>query len=130
MLKNRAITYIIYSLIGLAVIGILSKLFYDTAGFFKGIAIMLVIGAVIFFVMQRLNSPGQDKREQRAFVKAAKRSAKRKQQKEVASHNRKKKTGSGKLTSIKKERIKRKHAPELTVIEGKKGKKKNRASFL
>lgn len=90
---------------------------------------MLVIGAVVFFVIQRLTNPGPEKREQRAFVKAAKRSTKRKQQKEAVSQNRKKKS-SGKLTSIKKERIKRKHTPELTVIEGKKGKKKNRASFL
>ncbi len=126
-MKNRISFYIVIGLIVLAVIGVASNLYTNPAGFFKGIAVMLVIGAVIFFLVRSFHKPSPAKREQRAFVKAAKRSVKRQNQKEPSQP--KKKTGN--LTSIKKLRARKNHSnPQLTVIEGKKGKKKNRASFF
>ncbi|MDA6963058.1 hypothetical protein OSM87_25610, partial [Escherichia coli] len=64
--------------------------------------------------------------EQRAFIKAAKKSKRRFNNKETGSANGRK-ASVGSLTSIKK--AKKKTSPHLTVIEGKKGKKKNRASL-
>lgn len=130
-MKNRISYYIIGGIIILAIIGLFSQLFSNTAGFFKGIAVMLVFSAVMFFLLKRFTklklSPA--KREQRAFVKAAKRSLKRHNQKESGQHMRKNKQNN--LTSIKKLRANKNHSnPQLTVIEGKKGKKKNRASFF
>lgn len=133
-LKNRMFSYIVFGLIGLAVIGLLSKVIYNPAGFFKGIAIMLGVAAVVFLLVKLLYKPSPAKREQRAFIKAAKKSAKRNQQKDPTPQNRMKLKPKKKsnLTSIKSARRLRKknERPQLTVIEGKKGKKKNRASFL
>ena len=139
-LKNRIVNYIVYGVIGLAVIGLVSKVIFNPASFFKGIAIIVGIGAVVFLLVKLLYKPSPAKREQRAFVKAAKRSAKRKQQKDFSPQGRMKIQASkstkpkknSNLTSLKKARaLKKKTAhPQLTVIEGKKGKKKNRASFL
>ncbi|WP_394232924.1 SA1362 family protein [Niallia oryzisoli] len=126
-LKNRISFSIVVGLIILAVIGVASKLFTNPAGFFQGIAVMLVIGAVIFFLIRRFYKPSPAKREQRAFVKAAKRSVKRLNQKEPSQPKKK----QNNLTSIKKLRARKNQSnPQLTVIEGKKGKKKNRASFF
>jgi Na+/melibiose symporter-like transporter len=130
-LKNRILYYIIGGISILAVIGLFSKLFSNPAGFFQGIAVMLVFSAAIFFLMRRFSvtTPSPAKREQRAFVKAAKRSLKRHNQKESSQTVRKNKQNN--LTSIKKLRAtKNQSNPQLTVIEGKKGKKKNRASFF
>jgi hypothetical protein len=139
-LKNRIVNYIVYGVIGLAVIGLVSKVIFNPASFFKGIAIIVGIGAVVFLLVKLLYKPSPAKREQRAFVKAAKKSAKRKQQKDFSPQGRMKIKASkasnpkknSNLTSLKKARaLKKKSAqPQLTVIEGKKGKKKNRASFL
>lgn len=130
-MKNRISTYIISGLVILAIIGLLSKLMNDPVDFIKGIAVMLIVLAVIFFVFQRMYTPSPAKREQQAFVKAAKRSVKRNQLKETGQQFPKKKKSSN-LTPIKKTKMKKKpqHTPQLTVIEGRKGKKKNRASFL
>ncbi|WP_338470228.1 SA1362 family protein [Niallia sp. XMNu-256] len=135
-MKNRIFNYIVFGVIGLAVFGILSQIIYNPAVFFKGIAITLGIAAVIFFVVKLIYKPSPAKREQRAFIKAAKKSAKRKQQNVAIPQNRMKMKTTPKktstLTPIKSARAlrKKKDQPQLTVIEGKKGKKKNRASFL
>ena len=60
---------------------------------------MFAIGAVIFFLVKLFYQPSPEKREQRAFVKAAKRSVKRKQQKESGKQARK--TNHSNITSIK-----------------------------
>ncbi|MCQ6273733.1 hypothetical protein JMM81_01915 [Bacillus sp. V3B] len=128
-MKNRILYYIIGGIMILAVIGLFSQLFSNPAGFFQGIAVMLVFSAVIFFLVRRFTQPSPAKREQRAFVKAAKRSLKRHNQKESNQPIRKNKQNN--LTSIKKLRANKNQSnPQLTVIEGKKGKKKNRASFF
>lgn len=86
---------------------------------------MFAIGAVIFFLVKHFYQLSPEKREQRAFVKAAKRSLKRKQQKESGKQTRK--ANYSNITSI---RAKKKQTNNhLTVIEGKKGKRKNRASL-
>lgn len=127
-MKNRVSYYVIAGMIVLAIIGLLSTLISDPAGFLQRIAVMLVIGAAVFFLIRRFNSPNPANRDQRAFVKAAKKSVKR-NQKDTTQHVKKKKHTS--LTPIKKTSLKKKHSnPQLKVIEGKKGKKKNRASFL
>jgi hypothetical protein len=123
-LKNRTSFYIVAGLISLAIIGIISQLVNNPAGFFRSIAIMVLIVAVIFFLINRFSKAGPQKYEQRAFNKAAKQSKKRFQHKE--SHTSGKRTPIGSLSAARK---KKKDASHLTVIEGRKGKKKNRASF-
>ena len=113
-LKNRIVNYIVYGVIGLAVIGLVSNIIFNPASFFKGIAIIVGIGAVVFLLVK----------QQKDFSPQGR-------MKIQASKSTKPKKNSN-LTSLKKARaLKKKTAhPQLTVIEGKKGKKKNRASFL
>lgn len=97
----------------------------NPAGFLQRIAVILLVGAVIYFIFRKFYKASPRKREQRAFVRAAKKSKKRFQSEPAKGSNRR--TNSGPLTSIKKPR--KKSSTHLTVIDGKKGKKKDRASL-
>ena len=124
-MKNQISFYIVLGLIVLAAIGIISMLVQDPGGFIKMIAGMALVVAVIYFLFRRFSQTSPSKNhEQRAFKKAAKRSKKRFQTKENTSPS--KRSSIGSLSAARK---KRKDTSHLTVIEGKKGKKKNRASF-
>lgn len=123
-LKNRTSLYIVTGLFILAAIGIASSFIDNPSGFLQKIAVMLLVIAVIFLIVRRFSKAHPEKQEQRAYLKAAKQSKKRYQKREDHDHSRR--PASGSISSIKK--IK-KHPSHLTVIEGKKGKKKNRATF-
>jgi mannitol-specific phosphotransferase system IIBC component len=126
-LKNRASYYFVFGLISLAAIGVVGRLIANPSGFLTRIAIVAIISAAIYFVVKRFYLTKPEKRENRAFAKAAKQSKKRLQQKEPTQTSRR---SSGTVTSLKKNtKAKKSPSAHLTVIEGKKGKKKNRASF-
>ena len=61
-LKNRIVNYIVYGVIGLAVIGLVSNIIFNPASFFKGIAIIVGIGAVVFLLVKLLYKPSPAKR--------------------------------------------------------------------
>ena len=124
-LKNRISTFFVVCLIALAALGMVSLLVSNPSGLLLNFAIMIATGAVIFFLVKRFYLPSPEKREQRAFVRAAKRSLKRKQQKESGKQTRK--TNVSNITSIRAR--KKQTNNHLTVIEGKKGKRKNRVSL-
>ena len=124
-LKNRISTFFVVCLIALAALGMVSLLVSNPSGLLLKFAIMIVTGAVIFFLVKRFYLPSPEKREQRAFVRAAKRSLKRKQQKESGKQTRKSNVSN--ITSIRAR--KKQTNNHLTVIEGKKGKRKNRVSL-
>jgi len=124
-LKNRISTFFVVCLIALAALGIVSLLVSNPSGLLLNFAIMIATGAVIFFLVKRFYLPSPEKREQRAFVRAAKRSLKRKQQKESGKQTRK--SNISNITSIRAR--KKQTNNHLTVIEGKKGKRKNRVSL-
>ena len=124
-LKNRISTFFVVCLIALAALGMVSLLVSNPSGLLLKLAIMIATGAVIFFLVKRFYLPSPEKREQRAFVKAAKRSLKRKQQKESGKQTRKSNVSN--ITSIRAR--KKQTNNHLTVIEGKKGKRKNRVSL-
>jgi predicted lipid-binding transport protein (Tim44 family) len=127
-LKNRTSTIIVGVLIILALLGLYGSFSANPAGFIQSIAVIALIGLAIFFLVRKFSTSSPQKKEQRAFLKAAKKSKKRLQHKSGEAPV---KTSSlGTLTSIKKSNKTKKKSPaHLTVIDGKKGKKKNRASF-
>jgi ABC-type nickel/cobalt efflux system permease component RcnA len=127
-LKNRTSSLIFGGVIVLALIGIFGMLFKNPTQFLQGIAVILLIGIAIYFIIRLIYRGNPQKKEQRAFLKAAKQSKKRLQRKGVNTHS---KTSSlGMLTTLKRPaKRKRNTTAHLTVIDGKKGKKKNRASF-
>jgi hypothetical protein len=127
-LKNRISVSIVSGILVLAAIGIIGSLIANPAGFIQRIAVIILIGLAVYFIARRFffkSSP--ERKEQRAFLKAAKNSKKRLNQK---SGEAVKRSTLGSLTSLKKTGKSKKKSPvHLTVIEGKKSKKKNRASF-
>lgn len=127
-MKNRTSFYFVVGLIALAIVGIISSLIANPMAFIQSIIVFLIIGFGIIFLIRRFNGANPGKREQNAFKKAAKRSKKRFQQKD----NRKQpslKSTNGNVSTFRKVKNKPKSTAHLTVIEGKKGKKKKRASF-
>ncbi|MEK4281390.1 MULTISPECIES: SA1362 family protein [unclassified Cytobacillus] len=126
-LKKPFTFYIVSGLIILAVIGVAVSLISNPAGFLQRIAVIVIIGAAVYFLFQRFNRYNPSKREQRAFIKAAKKSKRRFNNNKESGTANGRKGSVGSITSIKKSR--KKSSPHLTVIEGKKGKKKNRASL-
>ncbi|WP_373892748.1 SA1362 family protein [Virgibacillus natechei] len=116
---------LIYTLIGLAVIGMVSQLFTNTVNFFTSIFITLGIGiaifAVFYFVFLRKKTSSNDMQKYKKAVKQSK--AKYKQPKETHQTA----TANKQHAQIKRKVNKR--APHLRVIDGNKHKKKDRASF-
>lgn len=128
-MKNRTSLYIVGGLITLAVIGVGSSLISNPKGFFQGIFMILIVGSLIYFLVRHFNGANPKKREQSAFRKAAKRSNKRLRQKETRNPTSKTTAPYGNITKLRRPKHSLKSSSHLTVIEGKKGKKKNRASF-
>lgn len=126
-LKNQTSFIIVLGLVILAAIGVAGSYIDNPTGFIKSIAVMLIAGVVVYFIVKRFLLSNPDKREQRAFIKAAKKSKKRLHQKEATVHPRR--TSSAITTMKKNIKTKKSSTAHLTVIDGKKGKKKNRASF-
>lgn len=126
-MKNRTSFYFVIGMIILAIIGVASRFISNPTAFFQSVLVFLVIGFAIFFLVRRFNGGNPQKHEQSAFRKAAKKSKKRFQQKDIRKPS--VKTTNGNVSTLKKGKNKAKSATHLTVIEGKKGKKKKRASF-
>lgn len=124
-MKNRTAGFIVGGIVVvLALIGISSMFISNPTGFLQGLAVVVVIGIAIYIFVRLIYKTNPQKKEQRAFLKAAKKSKKRLQKKDT------KNTSLGTLAPFKKAaKIKTKKTAHLTVIDGKKGKKKNRASF-
>lgn len=124
-LLNRKISYLMYGVIAFAVLGLLSKLLTNPLGLFKNIVIIAAIAGIIYLVYTRLTQGKTDRKEQRAFRKAVRQSKKRNKVR-VSKRNNVTSMASAKSYKIKP---RKKSGVQLTVIEGKKNKKKNRASF-
>jgi uncharacterized membrane protein YfcA len=121
-LKNKTSSIFVISIIIFAVIGLGSSLVEDPVEFFKRIAVMILVGFIIYLVFNRFYKPSPNRKEQKAFLRAAKRTKKKIHRKKSDDANRAQTLT--KLTGLRK-----KSTAHLTVIEGKKNKKKNRASF-
>jgi amino acid permease len=121
-LKNRTSSIFAISIILLALIGIFSSLINNPAVFIQRIAIMILIGLTIYFVYKRFYKPSPKKKEQQAFLRAAKKTKRN-------IHRKKADEGAKAHSLTKYKGIRKKSSAQLTVIEGKKNKKKNRASF-
>lgn len=116
----------IYIIIVVAVIGFLSAMITDTSGLIKSILTSLLVGGLLFGAIYLLFIRKRRSDELTKYRKAVKQSKRKYQtdpQKSSANANYKFTTIKRSVTST------RKSAPHLRVIEGNKGKKKNRASL-
>lgn len=118
---------IIYGIIALAVLGLASQLFHNPWGLIRSVLIIAVVVGIVYFIYKRLTKDKPEKKEQRAFLKAARQSKNR--QKSTKAKRDNVATFSLAKSAKNKSKIRKKSEANLTVIEGKKNKKKNRASF-
>ncbi|OIK13791.1 hypothetical protein BIV59_04850 [Bacillus sp. MUM 13] len=127
---NRSFSYVVYGIIALGFIGLFSKLAGDPLGFFKTALIWAAVAGAVYLIYKRLTKGKLEKKEQRAFIKAARKSKKRLKSKNSLPKDKGDNIASFSLAkSSAKKRARKKSEAHLTVIEGKKNKKRNRALF-
>jgi hypothetical protein len=126
-LLNRSFSNIFYGIVILGVIGMVSRLFADPIGVLRNLLIFTAVAGIIFFAFKRLTKNQPGKRDQRAYVKAAKESKKRFKQRNQSKASGDKVASFSAAQNVKKSKNRKKSDIHLKVIEGKKGKKKNRA---
>lgn len=126
-MKNRIPLIFISMVFLFAVIGLVSSVVNNPIGLLQNIVFTVGVVFLIWLLVRRFYKASPDKKEQKAFIKAAKKSKKRLQLKEKSPI---KQTVMNKSTSFKAKKQKRNtNNTHLTVIEGKKNKKKKRVSF-
>ncbi|WP_052343517.1 SA1362 family protein [Bacillus massiliigorillae] len=127
-MMKRPSYFIVSGIILLALLGLGSKLFGDPVGTLKWLLIIVAVTAIMIYVVKRFSgSSTAQSANQKAYRKAAKQSQKNQQ-----LRNTSKPKDSNVVTysfnhSKRKPKHRKKSDVQLTVIDGKKGKKKNRA---
>lgn len=119
MVRNKFTTFV-YIIIGLAIIGLFSQLFTNTANFFMNIFITLGIAAIIFaicyFFLFRNRTSSSDMKKYKQAVKQSK-----------IKHKANTPQVNTQQATVKK-RFSKKRPNHLRVIDGNKSKRKKRAS--
>jgi hypothetical protein len=131
-MKSRFIRSVVLSLILLGCFGLLYTLFINPVHLIKQFVFILIFLSVfyllyMFYMRKRLGG-----KEHISYIKAAKRSIRRYNERNHKQRSHLRSISSSKQLAAKKHLRslqKRDNQPQLTVIEGKKGKKKNRAFF-
>ncbi|ONK23678.1 hypothetical protein BLX87_09605 [Bacillus sp. VT-16-64] len=112
--------WIIGGIFLLAVVGLGSYLFTNPAGLFRQLFIIAITVAIVLLIFRLVSNRLPSRRERNAFAKAARqsklRAKRRKSQMKAKSH-------------LRNRPLRRRSTAHLTVIEGKKSKKKDRAIF-
>ncbi|MFD1707699.1 SA1362 family protein [Siminovitchia sediminis] len=116
----KAWNWIISGIFIFAVIGLGSYLINNPGGLFKQILFMAGVIAAIFVIYRIWTNRTPGGREKNAFAKAAKQSKMRAKRKKSAAPS---------SNLFRNRPLRRRSTAHLTVIEGKKGKKKDRAIF-
>ncbi|PLR68096.1 MULTISPECIES: SA1362 family protein [Bacillaceae] len=125
-MKNRMNPFVMIVL-ALGGIGFILTLINRPAFLFREMLIFVIVLAIIFFVVRYFTKQKMGK-DSSSYSKAAKQSKKRfSERNSNGSHL--KSVSTPKKSSKTSTALKKKQASHLTVIEGKKGKKKSRAFF-
>ncbi|MBM7693270.1 putative membrane protein YhiD involved in acid resistance [Peribacillus deserti] len=126
---NRPVSFLIFGIIFLGAIGLLGNLLSDPAGFIKNAVILALTIGIVIFAVKRLTRSKPNAKHERSFMKAARDSKKRVKTRDAAKGKADNVQSFSLAKNLKKARNKSRSDIHLTVIEGKKGKKKNRALF-
>ncbi|RBW70595.1 SA1362 family protein [Bacillus taeanensis] len=132
-MPNRFSQPIVFLVIGLAIVGLGATLITDPLQIVKMLFFAAIGVAVILFLYKWLIAPRMGRTDS-AYQRAAKQSKKRyKEKKQTIRQTRSKpshlKVVKSKDQLLRSKALKRKKEHNFKVIEGKKGKKKNRALF-
>ena len=123
---NRCPFHPVFFIISLmSVFGLFYMFFFQTKVFFYQLFVWAVVIGIIVLIFRMVMKRRLNK-EYAQFLKAAKKSKKRYKDKKMKSLHKKGYQARARTSSSVKKRRNHNH---LTVIEGKKGKKKNRALF-
>ncbi|PLT29167.1 SA1362 family protein [Peribacillus deserti] len=125
---NRPVSFLVYGIIFLGAIGLLGNLVSNPAGFIKNAVILAITIGIVIFAVKRLTKSKPNAQHERSFMKAARDSKKRLKTRDAAK-GKADNVQSFSLAKMKRARNRNRSDIHLTVIEGKKGKKKNRALF-
>ncbi|MBM7552320.1 SA1362 family protein [Thalassobacillus pellis] len=117
---------VIYVLIGLAVVGVVTRLVTDTMGFLTNILIMVGFAAVLYLVISRFVLKNRTSDEMKKYKQAVRQSKMKYKGKPSKPKSSPKPVYNPSPIANKKKR--KAQATHLRVIEGNKNKKKNRAS--
>ncbi|MFB1050388.1 SA1362 family protein [Paraliobacillus sp. JSM ZJ581] len=123
MFRHNKKTIWFYLLIALAAIGLISQLLTNTANFFSSILMIIGTAVLIYGVVYLLFFRKRNTSELKKYKKAVKQSKKNKTKITAL------KQVKGKKINRSKQARNHKHAPHLRVIDGKKSKRKDRATF-
>ncbi|KEK26133.1 SA1362 family protein [Bacillus gaemokensis] len=120
-------------IIGLAIFGLISSVITDPYGMLKNIGIMLLVVGIFYLLYKMFTNSSGSANSQNSYKRAAKQSNRKYGKQNVAplsnsllKRNTSDDKGKKGNPSLLKRKKKQSH---LTVIEGKKNKKKDRASF-
>ena len=133
-MNGRSFTFAIFVLIiGLAIFGLVSSVITNPMGVLRNIGIMLAVVGIFYLLYKMFTNSSGSANSQSSYKRAAKQSNRKHGKQNIAPINNSfiKPTDSndkGKKGTPSTLKRKRKQS-HLTVIEGKKNKKKDRASF-
>ncbi|SER16356.1 hypothetical protein SAMN04487944_101460 [Gracilibacillus ureilyticus] len=129
-MSRNFMTWLVYGLIGLAVIGFTASLFTDTIGLLKNLFIAVLTGALIFALVYFLFMRKRTTNELKKYRKAVKQSKQKYKTNQHITPISKTTKATKPIQKIKTKHKERKDIPHLRVIEGNNNKKrKNRASL-
>ncbi|GGM40151.1 hypothetical protein GCM10011351_27830 [Paraliobacillus quinghaiensis] len=128
MFRHRKLSVWIYLIIGLAIFGLGSQLLTNTAAFLTNMLIMvgftaIIFGAIYFFFFRKRTTNDLKK-----YRKAVKQSKKKYKNQATLSTSRMQ-VNKNKPLLNKKKQTNKAGTPNLRVIDGKKTRRKDRASF-
>jgi len=130
--NQKVYTSIFYGMIALALFGLIAELINDPAKLLQRILFIGLILLVLYFIYRVFTSSSSQRSQQDSYRKAAKQTVKKYNTQKTSSVKKsfnKSKPTSRKSTSSPLLRKRNKDSSHLTVIEGEKGKKKDRASY-
>lgn len=127
-MNRRVINGIVFAIILLGAVGLITILVSNPMWLIKQIAIYAALAGIIYLIYRLFIRKRMGGKEYSSYANAAKKSKRRFNDNRTFSSNVKNISQAKK--SVKTSAIKKKkQSSHLTVIEGKKGKKKNRALF-
>ncbi|GGI11290.1 SA1362 family protein [Gottfriedia solisilvae] len=131
-MNQKVYTSIFYGMIALALFGLIAELINNPAKLLQRILFIGLILLVLYFIYRVFTSSNSQRSQQDSYRKAAKQTVKKYNTQKTSSVKKsfnKSKPTSRKSTSSPLLRKRNKDSSHLTVIEGEKGKKKDRASY-
>ncbi|PEJ56987.1 MULTISPECIES: SA1362 family protein [unclassified Bacillus (in: firmicutes)] len=131
-MNQKVYTSIFYGIIALALFGLIAQLIHEPAKILQRFLFIGLILLILYFIYRVFTSSNSQRSQQDSYRKAAKQTIKKyntQKSSPIKKSMNKSKPTSRKSTSspLLKKRIK--DSSHLTVIEGEKGKKKDRASY-